>query len=92
MESMDPDFKYVGCMVGSALGDAIGEIAFQHPDWERLNEVISEKSLLRYTDDTAMAIAPRGRAAPQQEEDRPTLRRAEVGPGVSHFWKIRPSL
>ena len=53
---MDRVSKYVGCMLGSALGDAIGELAFQYPDWDRLFRVISGRALLRYTDDTAMGI------------------------------------
>lgn len=48
--------KYLGCMVGSALGDAIGELAFQHPQESRLRSIIEETALLRYTDDTAMAL------------------------------------
>jgi len=53
---MGPLSKYIGCMLGSALGDAIGELAFQYPAWDRLNREISERAVLRYTDDTAMAI------------------------------------
>jgi len=43
-------------MVGSALGDAIGELAFSYPRKDRLNSVLEEIPELRYTDDTAMAI------------------------------------
>jgi len=43
-------------MIGSAIGDAIGELAFRHPDKKRLLEAIHQTHELRYTDDTAMAI------------------------------------
>jgi poly(ADP-ribose) glycohydrolase ARH3 len=48
--------KYQGCMLGSALGDAIGEMAFRYPEERRLRAAIAAAPLLRYTDDTAMAI------------------------------------
>jgi poly(ADP-ribose) glycohydrolase ARH3 len=48
--------KYIGAMVGSALGDAIGELAFQCPEQEPLKILISRTAELVYTDDTAMAI------------------------------------
>jgi poly(ADP-ribose) glycohydrolase ARH3 len=49
--------KFLGCMLGSALGDAIGELAFRFPQEPRLREAVNAAPLLRYTDDTAMAIA-----------------------------------
>ena len=48
--------KYLGCMIGSALGDAIGEIAFRYPEKGLLCAQIERTKQLRYTDDTAMAI------------------------------------
>jgi poly(ADP-ribose) glycohydrolase ARH3 len=48
--------KYLGSMVGSALGDAIGEMAFQYPDRQKLSAMIERLEVLRYTDDTAMAM------------------------------------
>lgn len=42
--------------MGSALGDAIGELAFMIPQRERLSSNLDHVSELRYTDDTAMAI------------------------------------
>ena len=63
--------KYLGCMLGSALGDAIGELAFCFPEEGRLRAAIAAAPLLRYTDDTAMAIglaeslAERGDLDPQ---------------------------
>lgn len=48
--------KYTGAMVGSALGDAIGELAFRYPDKGRLCSVVDRSGELVYTDDTAMAI------------------------------------
>ncbi len=48
--------KYLGCMLGGALGDAIGELAFRFAEEGRLRAAIAATPLLRYTDDTAMAI------------------------------------
>jgi poly(ADP-ribose) glycohydrolase ARH3 len=48
--------KYLGGMLGSALGDAIGELAFRFPEEGRLRAAIAAAPLLRYTDDTAMAL------------------------------------
>jgi poly(ADP-ribose) glycohydrolase ARH3 len=55
-ETMDLPAKFLGGMVGSALGDAIGEMAFRWPGEERLRTWLSGASELAYTDDTAMAI------------------------------------
>jgi poly(ADP-ribose) glycohydrolase ARH3 len=52
----DVKSKYLGCMVGSALGDAIGELAFFHSNKEELCSRLTQLKELRYTDDTAMAI------------------------------------
>ena len=46
----------MGAMVGSALGDAIGEIAFMLPQEKILRSELKRISELRYTDDTAMAL------------------------------------
>lgn len=54
---MDLNAKFVGAMVGAALGDAIGEVAFQRTRKERLLAQIERLDTLTYTDDTAMAIA-----------------------------------
>ena len=48
--------KYLGGMVGSALGDAIGELAFFHPHKETLCAYLEKLETYRYTDDTAMSI------------------------------------
>ena len=48
--------KYVGGMIGSALGDAIGELAFFHPNKETLCAHLEQLETYRYTDDTAMSI------------------------------------
>ncbi len=55
---MNPEIeaKCLGSMVGSALGDAIGELAFQYPEQKKLSAVVGRLKELRYTDDTAMAI------------------------------------
>ena len=54
--AIDLKEKYLGAMVGSALGDAIGELAFHHPEKKRLNALVDRIEKLIYTDDTAMAI------------------------------------
>lgn len=55
---MGPDLrsKFLGCLLGSALGDAIGELAFRHPDKAALLKAVEAAEILAYTDDTAMAL------------------------------------
>ncbi len=53
---MDLESKYLGGMIGSALGDCIGQLAFFHSSKESLLNAINQSSTLTYTDDTAMAI------------------------------------
>jgi poly(ADP-ribose) glycohydrolase ARH3 len=48
--------KFSGGIIGSALGDAIGELAFSFGNKERLLQEVGNKKTVRYTDDTAMAI------------------------------------
>lgn len=48
--------KFLGCMVGSALGDAIGEMAFRCRDEADLLATVARTEQLIYTDDTAMAL------------------------------------
>jgi poly(ADP-ribose) glycohydrolase ARH3 len=48
--------KYLGGMIGSALGDAIGELAFFHPHKETLCAHLEKLETYHYTDDTAMSI------------------------------------
>lgn len=48
--------KFVGGMLGTALGDAIGELAFSAPSEAVLQSKIAKAERLVYTDDTAMAI------------------------------------
>ena len=43
-------------MVGSAIGDAIGEVAFYYPEKESLYEMVNRLGKLVYTDDTTMAM------------------------------------
>ena len=52
----DITIKYLGGMVGSALGDAIGELAFHYRNKDDLCIQLDRLKKLRYTDDTAMAI------------------------------------
>jgi poly(ADP-ribose) glycohydrolase ARH3 len=48
--------KYRGGMIGSALGDAVGELAFRYRTKNELRAQIQQSKELRYTDDTAMSI------------------------------------
>ena len=48
--------KYLGGMLGSAIGDAMGELAFQYQERDKLIAAAEIVAELRYTDDTAMAI------------------------------------
>ncbi|NPD87398.1 MAG: ADP-ribosylglycohydrolase family protein [Asgard group archaeon] len=48
--------KFLGGLVGSALGDSIGQLAFSHSNSESLKQEIELLSVLNYTDDTAMAL------------------------------------
>ncbi|MCD6264646.1 MAG: hypothetical protein DRG35_01290 [Deltaproteobacteria bacterium] len=52
----DIKIKCLGGMVGSALGDAIGELAFQYRNKEDICIQLDRLKELRYTDDTAMSI------------------------------------
>jgi poly(ADP-ribose) glycohydrolase ARH3 len=54
---MDLRVKFRGAMLGSGLGDALGELAFYCGDKNRLLASILQRDILTYTDDTAMALA-----------------------------------
>lgn len=54
MDAVESIFQ--GGMLGSALGDAVGECAFQYSGEESLWRHVEETGLLSYTDDTAMAL------------------------------------
>ncbi|WP_200340986.1 ADP-ribosylglycohydrolase family protein [Rhodovibrio sodomensis] len=49
--------RAVGALLGCAVGDAIGELAFTHASKDRLQAAVARAQHLVYTDDTAMAIA-----------------------------------
>jgi len=53
---MDKKEKFLGSLVGSALGDAIGELAFHFSGKDHLMHKLEIMKSLIYTDDTAMAI------------------------------------
>jgi poly(ADP-ribose) glycohydrolase ARH3 len=53
---MTESSRFSGCLLGSALGDAIGELAFHNTNIERLSYKLELVKELIYTDDTAMAI------------------------------------
>lgn len=48
--------EFKGCLIGSALGDAIGELAFKYRSEKDLIKELEQSDRVRYTDDTAMAI------------------------------------
>lgn len=48
--------RFLGSMLGTAVGDAIGELAFSHRREEDLRAAVARAGRLVYTDDTAMAI------------------------------------
>jgi ADP-ribosylglycohydrolase len=47
--------KFMGCMIGSAIGDAVGEI-HQHHEQLSFEDIQKKYPLLEYTDDTAQAL------------------------------------
>ncbi len=49
--------KFLGGLIGSALGDAIGELGFRYRNKSKLLEALERNEVLRYTDDTAMSLA-----------------------------------
>jgi len=49
--------KFCGSLLGLALGDTLGELAFTARSRRRLEESLKSLDHLSYTDDTAMAIA-----------------------------------
>jgi len=53
---IDMRAKFLGGMVGSALGDAIGELAFYYPEKQGLCTLLARLPEFRYTDDSAMSI------------------------------------
>jgi len=75
MNQIDLKTKFLGSMVGSALGDAIGELAFRGLGEAGLRAEIAQRDVLIYTDDTAMAmglaesITQLGRLDPQDLGD-----------------------
>ena len=48
--------KFLGSMIGSALGDCIGELAFRFSNNTDLVNQITNRNVIEYTDDTAMAL------------------------------------
>jgi poly(ADP-ribose) glycohydrolase ARH3 len=53
---IDMKAKFLGGLLGSAIGDALGELAFHQPSWEGLLRLVDSSLEIHYTDDTAMAI------------------------------------
>ncbi|MBI5450395.1 MAG: ADP-ribosylglycohydrolase family protein [Gammaproteobacteria bacterium] len=49
--------KFLGAMLGAALGDAVGALAARYPDKETLIRHVDASSCLNYTADTVMAVA-----------------------------------
>ncbi len=48
--------KFLGAMMGCAIGDAVGELATIHDDRDRLVGWLNQTERLTYTDETAMMI------------------------------------
>ena len=48
--------RAIGALLGCAVGDAVGELAFTHASKARLQAAVERAQRLVYTDDTAMAI------------------------------------
>ena len=72
-ESPDPlEEAAVGMLLGTAVGDAVGELAFAHRDRSGLIALAASLPVLRYTDDTAMTrvlaetLAETGAVEPQR--------------------------
>jgi len=55
--TIDIDAKFLGAMVGGALGDAVGFLAYKHPSRDDLLGKVDAVDHLTYTADTVMAIA-----------------------------------
>jgi len=55
-DQTDVRSKSLGGLVGTAVGDAIGELAFRRPTRDGLLADVEARETLVYTDDTAMAI------------------------------------
>lgn len=55
--TIEIDAKFLGAMVGSALGDAVGYLAYKYQDRGDLLGKIDSVDRLTYTADTVMAIA-----------------------------------
>lgn len=49
-------YKFYGGLIGSGLGDAIGELAFRYGSREHLVQQVKNRESITYTDDTAMAL------------------------------------
>ncbi len=69
METPNQREKFLGGMIGSALGDAIGELAFRHSTRQTLQAAVEREDELIYTDDTAMAIGLAESIAEAEELD-----------------------
>lgn len=72
-------------MVGSALGDAIGELAFRCPEKARLLELLNRLEELSYTDDTAMAIG-----LAQSILEKGGIDQQHLGDTFSHNYRREP--
>ena len=50
--------KFIGSLIGTAVGDALGRLreGFYMVEWDEVKAVAEERPLLTYTDDTQMMI------------------------------------
>ena len=53
---IDMKAKFLGGLLGSAIGDAMGELAFHQPQLRGLIDLVESSLEIHYTDDTAMAM------------------------------------
>lgn len=86
---MSPDLrsKFLGCLLGGALGDALGELAFWHPEKAALIKAVADTEVLRYTDDTAMTLGVAESLARRGTVDQEDLGRTFHRNFLSEPWR-----
>lgn len=77
--------KFRGGLLGTGLGDAIGELAFRRPTREGLTAAVEARDELAYTDDTAMAIG-----LAESMADREGLEQTHLGETFHAHYRREP--